>query len=123
MLKDSLITYKAMFQADANNAIFLASKVMSMLEEFEKAFDGNKINYKQFYNALNYNYNNSFLGQSTFSVAQIESEQDLYTHLKFNTFLKQLKVHKDETNNDINKFLNFLEKHRQKSLRAWNFKI
>ena len=53
--KDNLIAYKSIFQADANNANFIASKVNSIIIELDNALNGKSINQQQFYQALNYN--------------------------------------------------------------------
>lgn len=113
MLKDNLIAYKSIFQADANNANFIASKVNSIIIELDNALNGKSINQQQFYQALN--YNNKYLGRSNFNSAQI-NEKNLTTYLKFNFVLNQLKIHKTETNLEVIKFLKFLKQYQDESL-------
>ena len=49
MLKDSLIAYKAIFQADANKGNFVASTANSIIMALESALNGQSINQQQFY--------------------------------------------------------------------------
>ncbi len=114
MLKDSLIAYKAIFQADADKADFIATKAMAIIYELENAINGSKISYNQFYDVLNYDY--SFLGKLSFNLTNIEDEK-LISYLKLNAFLNQLRVHRTETSSEVIKFLNFLNEYQKQSLK------